>query len=213
MKRTCPKIHHLLFAYDSIFFIKADESNARTLKTTLKRYSEVKGQKINLEKSCIQFGNSGGDEHIVNETLEMVENAGKYLGLPTSWGRSKRNALWYIKERIIKKHHGWKSIFFNNSGKEVFINVVITAIPTYFMTLCRLPKTLYDDISKLIAMFWWNGRDERKKIHLVRWGKLTLPKDMSGMIFLGMVDFNTKMLTKSAWRLQNAKYTIWARVM
>lgn len=47
MKRTCPKIHHSLFV---------DERNARALKPTLERLSEVSGQKNILDKSCIQFG-------------------------------------------------------------------------------------------------------------------------------------------------------------
>lgn len=55
---------------------------------------------------------------------------------------------------------------------------VITTILTYVMVLFRLPKRWCEDIAKLIARFWWNGRDERKKIHWVRWSVLTMAKDI-----------------------------------
>lgn len=59
-----------------------------------------------------------------------MEDAGKYLNLPTNWGRSKRGALDYIMERIMKKVYGWKFLFLNNAGKEILIKAVITVIPT-----------------------------------------------------------------------------------
>lgn len=81
----------MIFADDSIFFIKANEDNARALRTIVRRYSVASRKKINLEKSCLQFGatTSEATKRIVGETLGImvVENTGKYLGLPTNWGR------------------------------------------------------------------------------------------------------------------------------
>lgn len=212
MKRTCPKIHHLLFTDDSIFFMTTDERNARAFQTTLEIYSDALGQKMNWDKSCIQFGATTSEvtKSIVKETMgiEMVENAGKYLELPTNWGRWKRDGLGYLKERIIKKLHGWKSLFLNNAGKDIIINAIISTIPTYDMTLFRLPKTWCEDIEKLISKFWWNGHNERKKIHWVRWNRLTMPKNMRGLGFRDMIDFNTAMLTNSLEITKWKKYNM-----
>lgn len=155
IKRTCPEIYHLFFADYSNFFMKVNERNVRALKMITKSYREASGQKINYDKSCIQFGATTREEtrRMVANTMGVreVENTGKYLGFPTSWGRSKREMLWFLKEKIAKKLHSWKTLFLNQEGKETLIKVVITAIPTYLMTLFRLPKTWCEDVTKLIA--------------------------------------------------------------
>lgn len=88
MMRTCPEIHHLLFANDSIFFIRETKSNARALKATLEKYSKASRQSINLQKPCIQFGATTREEtkEIIKATLgiEMVEDAENYMGIPTN---------------------------------------------------------------------------------------------------------------------------------
>lgn len=52
--------------------------------------------------------------------ISNFEDPGKYLGLPTMWGRSKKQALAFVKDRIASKVQGWKhahlpllEIFFN----------------------------------------------------------------------------------------------------
>lgn len=84
MRRTCPEIHHLLFAEDSIILMKANERSARALRLILEKYSVASVQKVNLDKSCIQFGATCREEirRKVKEIIGigMLENVGKYLG-------------------------------------------------------------------------------------------------------------------------------------
>lgn len=84
---TCPEIHHLLFAYDSMFFIKVSVSNAQALKQTLDLYCKVSGQKVNFKKSSIYWA-SGSDQQVSSEVAEIFgmrvsSNPGKYLGKPS----------------------------------------------------------------------------------------------------------------------------------
>ncbi|KAL9685687.1 hypothetical protein QQ045_023138 [Rhodiola kirilowii] len=53
--RNAPTVTHLFFADDSIFFIKAEAGEARSLKAILSQYECVTGQRINYEKSEIVF--------------------------------------------------------------------------------------------------------------------------------------------------------------
>ncbi|CAM8954034.1 unnamed protein product [Rhodiola kirilowii] len=53
--RKAPIVTHLLFADDSIFFIKAGVSEASSLKHILNQYEKVSGQRINFEKLEVSF--------------------------------------------------------------------------------------------------------------------------------------------------------------
>ena len=50
-----PRINHLLFADDTMFFIKADKDNTTELKAILSQYEAASGQTINASKSSITF--------------------------------------------------------------------------------------------------------------------------------------------------------------
>ncbi|KAI5314220.1 hypothetical protein L3X38_043396 [Prunus dulcis] len=41
--------------------------------------------------------------------ITSIDNPGIYLGLPSIWGRSKKSALGFIRERIKKRLEGWES--------------------------------------------------------------------------------------------------------
>ncbi|VVA20590.1 PREDICTED: reverse mRNAase [Prunus dulcis] len=56
--------------------------------------------------------------------MDAVTNPGKYLSLPTIWGRTKTEALAYIKERIMKKIGGWKHNMLSQAGREVLIRAM-----------------------------------------------------------------------------------------
>jgi hypothetical protein len=54
-------ISHLLIVDDSIFFARSDSRSVESLNSTLKTYCEGSGQKINLDKSSVFFGNHCDD--------------------------------------------------------------------------------------------------------------------------------------------------------
>ena len=58
----------------------------------------------------------------------------KYLGLPAVVGRNKKESLNYIRERVWNKLQGWKERLLYQAGKEVFLKVVVQAIPTFAMS-------------------------------------------------------------------------------
>lgn len=50
---NAPKISHLLFAYDSLLFFKANANAAKQIKSRLMDYCNASGQRINYDKSSI----------------------------------------------------------------------------------------------------------------------------------------------------------------
>ena len=50
---------------------------------------------------------------------------------------------------------GWKEKLLSQVGKEVMIKVVVQFIPTYSMSMFKLPVGLCKDIEAMIRKFWW----------------------------------------------------------
>ena len=42
------------------------------------------------------------------------------------------------------------------------------ALPSYAMSVCKLPKKLCQEMSKEMARYWWGATKEEKKIHWTR---------------------------------------------
>lgn len=89
----------------------------------------------------------------------------KYLGLPSLIGRRKNASFEYIKERVWKKLQGWEEKLLLQAGREILIEAVVQAIPTYLMSCFKLPIGLCDEIEALDQKFWWGQRGECWKIH------------------------------------------------
>ena len=77
----------------------------------------------------------------------------KYLGLPSITGRSKKVVFVEIKDKVCKKLAGWKGKLLSLGGKEILIKAVAQAVPTYAMSCFQLPKSLCDDLEKMMRSF------------------------------------------------------------
>lgn len=156
-----PKLTHLFFADDSLLFGEATRENMYQIVDILNIYSKASGQKINLAKSGL-IGGRFMDQRLKHQLaavlkMQLWDNPGKYLCLPTDWGRSKVSALSWIKE--------WKECLLNQAGKEILIKAVLQAIPSYAMPMVRFPKNFCSKICSSIARFWWKSKDKFKGIH------------------------------------------------
>lgn len=90
--------------------------------------------------------------NVLNESLSE-----RYLGLPSSVGRSKKGVFKYLKDRIWAKVKGWLEKLLSAAGKEVLIKSVAQAVPIYSMACFKLPRGLCEHINSLLRKFWWGG--------------------------------------------------------
>ena len=80
-------------------------------------------------------------------------------------------------------------------GKEILMKSVVQAMPNYTMNVFLLPKSLCDDIEKLLNAFWWNN-GSGKGTKWLCWEKLCQPKSVGGLGFKSLRNFNLAMLGK-----------------
>jgi hypothetical protein len=193
-------ISHLLFADDSIFFARSDSRTVEALKSALNTYCGASGQKVNLQKSSILFGNKcqAAIKTEVKETLEVSNEIlqDSYLGMPTELARTAMALFKFLTDRV------WRSAT-SNSGrplsrarKEAWLKSVVQAIPNYIMSCFQVPISTCDKMVGSIADHWWGFKDGRKKMHWRSWAWLLSPKSLGGLGFRDFCIFNQAMLGK-----------------
>ena len=135
---SAPPVSHLLFADDSLLFVKASSYGANQLSSLMESYCNASGQRINLSKSSVFF--SKGCPSLLKTELKNALNItnesllDRYLGMPTDVGSCKNGAFKFLKDRVWNKVKGWMEKLLSAGGKEVLIKSV--ARPSQF-TPCR----------------------------------------------------------------------------
>ena len=187
------------------------------MRNILSVYEKASGQAVNLQKSeifCSRNVSTAGHNNIANILgVKVVLGTGKYLGLPSMIGRSKKATFNFIKDRVWKKINSWNSKCLSKAGREVLIKSVLQSIPTYFMSLFTLPSSLCDEIEKMMNSLWWgHSGSHRKGIHWMSWDKLSMHKKDGGMSFKSLGTFNLAMLGKQGWRILSKPDTLITRM-
>lgn len=174
------------------------------------------GQVINSSKSSITFSvkTTPKDKIRVKQALGIEKEGvvGKYLGLTEHFGRRKKDLFSSIVDRIQQKAQSWASRQLSQAGKLTMLKSVLSATPTFAMTCFLLPISLCKRIQSVLTRFWWDPSDTRKGICWVSWEKLTQPKNMGGLGFRDIQQFNKALLGKISWRILTKPNCLLARI-
>jgi hypothetical protein len=166
----------------------------------LNEYQRVSGQQINLNKSEMVFSphlHQSIKHNFQNiMPIEITSSISKYLGMPTSMGRTKVQDFKFIIDRVWSKLKGWKERNLSFAGRSILISAVIQAIPTYMMSCFLIPKEICSQIERAICNFWWGTKEGHHKIHWKAKADLFKPKFSGGLGFRDMHLFNLAMLAK-----------------
>lgn len=87
----------------------------------------------------------------------------------------------------------------SQGGRKILIKVVALAIPTFAMSVFKLPITLCEELESLLAKFWWSQKKEERKAHWIGWDKMSRSKFQGSLSFKKLHSFNMALLAKQAW--------------
>ncbi|KAJ9703126.1 hypothetical protein PVL29_004763 [Vitis rotundifolia] len=214
--RNRTRVSHLQFADDTIFFSNSREEELQTLKSLLLVFGHISGLKVNLNKSSI-YGINLDQVHLSRLAVMLDCKASEwpilYLGLPLG-GNPKACGFWDpVIERISSRLDGWQKAYLSFGGRITLIQSCLTHLPSYFLSLFKIPASVVAKIEKLQRDFLWSGVGEGKRDHLVRWDVVCKPKTIGGL-GLGNISWrNLALLGKWLWRYPREGSALWHQVI
>ncbi|KAK1362280.1 hypothetical protein POM88_046754 [Heracleum sosnowskyi] len=94
----------------------------------------------------------------------------------------------------------WKSNSLNKAGKLVLLNSSLDNIPTYWLSLFKIPSSVCQNIEKIRRDFFWGTVNSKgkisKKMHHISWKKIILRKEHGGLGISDVHSRNTVLLSK-----------------
>ncbi|XP_075654998.1 uncharacterized protein LOC142625188 [Castanea sativa] len=209
--RNCPRITYIFFSNDCLWFCRSTLEECEKIQELLSFYEAASEQMLNKKKTTLFFSRNTDEQmkEAIKSFLNVlaIQHYEKYLGLPSFVGRAKKECFTHLKEKIWARMEGWKEKLLSQAGKEVMIKAVVQSIPTYSMSVFKIPVGLCKDIEAMIRKFWW-GQGDSKKIHWVKWSTLSSSKTVGAK---GRV-ISPKLTSKSIWKirtLNKIRHFIW----
>ena len=122
-------------------------------------FEALSGLRINLDKSSlIPVGRVENEENLANELgCKIGYLLAEYLGLPLG-AKRKASSLWDgVEERFRKRMGNWKRQYISKGERLTLIRSCLSNLPTYIMSLFRLPKKVKIRLEKIQRDFLWGG--------------------------------------------------------
>lgn len=123
----------------------------------------------------------------------------KYLGVPLS----SRNLDVYQYESLIDKFFSrirhWTAKLLSYTGSLQLIKSVLFSITAYLMQVFLMPKKVIKKIEAICRRYLWSG--VKKKAHIA-WDKVCYPKEVGGMNFTSLSEWNIATISKLLWNMK-----------
>ncbi|KAF1867730.1 hypothetical protein Lal_00050163 [Lupinus albus] len=190
--------------------------NIWTIKSTLKLFELSSGLKINFNK-CTMYGLN------IDEALSLrlagflhcriSNNSISYLGIPVGVNHKRKSSWSALINRIQFKLSSWNSKHISFGDRVILLNVVLSALPNYFLSFYKAPSSVMRSIQQIQRNFLWGGADGSRKINWVKWENVFKSKNDGGLGVKDISAFNISMLGKWNWRMMIEGDSLWCKVL
>ncbi|KAG8645305.1 hypothetical protein MANES_10G053350v8 [Manihot esculenta] len=146
--------------------------------------------------------------------MDKLTTTETYLGLLILLSRSRQQALTVVEHRMLAKTQSWKQKFLSLAGRTTIIQSMLSAFPTYSISILLYPKCFSTKLNSLFSCFWWGDAENSRDI--ISWISWRYSCTLKSRGDLGFKDFelvNLACLGKQCWRLLHNSSSLWVRVL
>jgi hypothetical protein len=219
VKASCggPGFSHVFFADDLLLFAKANNKNCEAISNVLEEFCAMSVQKVSKAKSWVFFSPNVSSRNMQSICTKLgfssTNSLGKYLGFPIMHKNRSHSEFNFLMEKVQERLAGWKTCLLSPASRLVLIKAAVTPIPKYIMQCAIIPAKVCNVVDKLCRDFLWGSTNEKRKLHMISWKTVTLPKHLGGLGICNLRDRNKAFLAKFCWRIAMEHDTPWARMI
>ncbi|GJZ16048.1 hypothetical protein Tco_0551725 [Tanacetum coccineum] len=177
-------ISHLFDADDAMFIGKWSCSNVSVLMMMLHCFFLASGLKVNVYKSSLYgVGVRNTDVYLMAYSFGCLGNnlPFTYLGVKVGDNMTRVNSWIEVVKKVSNKLSSWKAKSLSVGGRLTLIKSVLGAIPTYYMSLFKVPEGILSHLEKLHNKFFLGADPDDRKITWVSWKKVLAHKNQGGL--------------------------------
>jgi hypothetical protein len=203
LKGRVARLQSSLYADDATIFLNPLATDVWLVKAILERFGLAYGLRINFRKSATYPIRCGGiDVASVLAPLGVPTAAlpCKYLGLPLSTRQLRRVDWQDLIDKIASRLATWKGKLMSAAGRLALLNVVLSSIPVYWLSVHRLPIWVRKKIDPIRPAWLWHGEVTCNGGHCkVAWGRICRLRDLGGLGILNLDRFSTALRLRWLW--------------
>eukprot|EP00253_Pinus_taeda_P035653 PITA_35653 len=212
--RSLPATTHQQFVDDTMLHGTPTVREAVAYRDTLDLFSQAFGMEINFSKSTIFFFNTHPpvQSHLAQLLgFRIGSLPSKYLGAPLTLRTWKKENWEKILANLKTRCSHWTNKALNLAGRLILTKAVVQAIPQYLLSMLPAPKGILQQIRNIQRSFLWSGNGDRKKLGLVAWDKLCMPKSRGRLNLADPGVVNRTCGAKLWWKWIENPTLPWAR--
>jgi hypothetical protein len=185
------------YADDVAVFIKPVKEDVHAVAQILEIFGRASRLAVNTTK-CVVYP-IRCDNLNLGEIMEVFQCDVKnfpcnYLGLPLHIQRPQRLDIQPLIDKMGNILPAWKGKFLDRAGRLKLLNVVLSSMPVYYLTVFALKKWAIQKMDRIRRGFLWKGTEQTSGGHcLVSWTNVKKPKNLGGLGVLHL-DFFSRAL-------------------
>ncbi|GJS32593.1 RNA-directed DNA polymerase, eukaryota, reverse transcriptase zinc-binding domain protein [Tanacetum coccineum] len=209
-------LSHLIYVDDVIVLGEWSQFNLVNILDIFNCFYLASGLQISVMKSKL-YG-IGATETELNHFDGLAGCKGEklpflYLGLPIGANMSRVSTWQPVIDKFSKRLSKWRANCLSIGGRSILISAVLGSLPTYYLSLFRMPRTVCNKLEAMRSKFFWGAEDTNRKIHWVKWDLVLDNKDRGGLGFGSLHSLNLALLYKWRWRFHNHHNALWAKII
>jgi hypothetical protein len=183
-----------LYVDDVVLFLRLEIADIAITMNILHLFGVASGLKTNLQKSNVL------PIRCEDHNLEVIQQQFpcavddflcKYLGLPLTLKRLKKEHIQPMIDRLADQLPGWKADLLTRAGRKVHVQFVLTSMLIYLVMALDLPQWAHKEFDKIRRNYFWRGHKEAKGGHcLVAWDAVCRPIELGGLSISNLRNLN-----------------------